>query len=908
MKTFRRSFGRTLLRTSALGVSLAIVASAAPAFARDAPQADEAVDGDEIIVTATRRSEALSDVPIAVSAVSGETLAKTGATDVRQLNQVAPSLLVSGATSEVNFTARIRGIGTVGENAGLESSVGLFIDGVYRSRTGVGLSELGEIERVEVLRGPQGTLFGRNSTAGLINIVTKGPSLSDGFSGNASATYGNYNFWRLDGAVNVPLSATAAARIDAVWQKRDGFIENATPGEPDINDRDRWLVRGQFAWEPTDDIKLRLIADYSKKAENCCGGILLNPVRNLSRGADGFPVASANTLLPLLQAFGANFQVAPANESFVRRQSTTPGVTYRTDSKDWGVSGELTWDLGGATLSSITAYRDYLNQQGQDGDFQAMDILKRFDLDRHFKLFTQEVRLQGEALDGRLDWLVGGYYANEKLFVDDDIVYGNDFERYANCLAASAISAANVNPASATCSNLPTTIFPGFQGLAAATGSARLNGTGNNGSSFDQRSNNWALFTHNTFDIVEDKLMLTVGARYTHESKTLAANANFTNTLCPAILNTPLQSLASLACVINGSAPSFARGATGTEFSEGQWTGTAVLSFKPIDDLMVYASASKGYKAGGFNLDFSALDRTCNTTFDAGCAARLARPAFTPGNGRPEATDLQFASEKVDAFEVGFKYDGDGIDVNFAAFYQRYSNYQLNTFNGVNFEVTNIQACKDSLGGTDKDGSAVTGTCAADRLKPGVTSKGFELEAFLRPARHFTVNAGLTYVDTKYASDLVGTGGRPLSPVLFQLPGNAMSNAPQYVVTAGLSWTPPVGDNGMSALFYIDSRLQSDTNTGSDLDLEKVQDSFATVNARVGLFGADRKWGIELWAQNLFNKRFFQIGADMPLQGGGTFRSTASPASTGLAGTANQLFVGFPGEPRTFGVTLRGKF
>ena len=908
MKTFRRAFGRTLLRSSALSMSLVIAASAIPALAQDAPQADDAADQNEIIVTATRRSEALSDVPIAVSAVTGETLAKTGATDVRQLNQVAPSLLVSGATSEVNFTARIRGIGTVGENAGLESSVGLFIDGVYRSRTGVGLSELGEIERVEVLRGPQGTLFGRNSTAGLINIVTKGPSLTDGLSGNASATYGNYHFGRLDGSINAPLASNAAARIDAVWQKRDGFIKNATPGEPDINDRDRWLVRGQIAWEPSEDIKLRLIADYSKKAENCCGGVLLNPVRNLSRGADGAPLASANSLLPLLQAFGANYPVPPAGESFVRSQSTTPGVTYRTDSEDWGFSGELTWKLGGATLSAITAYRDYLNQQGQDGDFQAMDILRRSDLDRHFKLFTQEVRLQGEALDGKLDWLVGGYYANEKLFVDDDIAYGKDYERYANCLAATAISAANVNPASATCSNLPTTVFPGFQGLAALTGSARLNGTGNNSASFDQRSDNWAVFTHNTFDIIEDKLMLTVGARYTHEKKTLAADARFTNTLCPAILNTPLQSLASLACVINGSAPSFARGSAGTEFSEGQWTGTTVLSFKPVDDLMLYASASKGYKAGGFNLDFSALDRTCNPTFDAACAARLARPAFTQGNGRPEATDLQFASEKVDAFELGFKYDGKGIDVNFAAFYQRYSNYQLNTYNGVNFEVTNIQACRDSLGGADVDGSALTGSCAADRLKPGVTSKGFELETFLRPARHFTVNAGLTYVETKYAKDLVGTGGRPLSPVLFQLPGNAVSNAPQYVVTAGMSWSPPIGDSGMSALFYLDTRLQGDTNTGSDLDLEKVQDAFYTINGRIGLYGPDRKWGIELWAQNLLNRKYFMIAADMPLQGGGTFRSVAAPASTGLSGTANQLFVGFPGEPRTFGVTLRGKF
>ena len=146
---------------------LAFGSLTAPAFAQDAaPQAEEAaIDPTEIIVTATRRTELLSDVPIAVSAVSGESLANTGANDVRALNQLAPSLLVSGATSEVNFSARIRGVGTVGENAGLESSVALFIDGVYRSRTGVGLSELGDIERVEVLRGPQGTLFGRNASA-----------------------------------------------------------------------------------------------------------------------------------------------------------------------------------------------------------------------------------------------------------------------------------------------------------------------------------------------------------------------------------------------------------------------------------------------------------------------------------------------------------------------------------------------------------------------------------------------------------------------------------------------------------------------------------------------------------------------------------------------------------------------
>ncbi len=913
----------------ATGLSLGCALLATPAMAQEAG-AD--TSDDTIIVTATRRSEALSDVPIAVSAVTGETLEKTGATDVRALGQVAPSLLVSGATSEVNFTARIRGIGTVGENPGLESSVGLFIDGVYRSRTGVGLSELGDIERVEVLRGPQGTLFGRNSTAGLINIVTKGPDLG-GFGAKGSVSYGNYDYWRIDGMINAPLGEKAALRVDGVWQQRDGFIKNATPGEPDINDRDRWLARGQLLLEPSETVKLRLIADYSERKENCCGGVLLNPVRNLARGADGFPVASANTLLPILQILGSNHQVPPLGTSFVRRQATTPGVTYRSDTKDWGASGEVNWDLGGASLTSITAYRDYKNAQGQDADFSALDVLRRTDLDRRFRLFTQELRLQGEAFDGRLDWLVGGYYANEKLDVDDDIVYGNNYEQFANCLLFASALPSAVLPTNPFCVNVPVVqgtigalppgatrsllealianpARPGFGSLAAALGQPTLaiNGTGNQGSRFAQRSRNYAIFTHNSFDIVPDALTLTIGARYTSERKTLDADANFNNAICPLIVNSPFQSLATLPCVINGTAPDLPRSSAGTVFKDNEWTGTAVLSWKPTPDLLVYGSASKGYKAGGFNLDFSALDRTCNVAFDTACAARLALPANSSGNGRPEASDLQFASEKVDAYELGIKYDGPGFDLNIAAFYQEYSNYQLNTFNGVNFEVTNIQACKDDLGGADSDGSAATGACAANRLKPGVRSKGIEIEAFLRPARYVSVNMGLTYVDTLYRRNLVGTGGRPLSPVLFQLPGRGVSNAPRYVATAGISWTPPIGGSGMSALVYLDTRLQSDTNTGSDLDVEKIQDGFAVFNGRLGLYGPDRRWGVELWGQNLFNKKYYQIGADMPLQGGGTFRAVAAPAASGLSGTANQLFVGFPGEPRTYGVTLRGRF
>src|SRR6476646_9647168 len=168
-------------------------------------------DNNEIVITATRRNEALSDVPMAVSAVTAQTLEYTGANDIRQLNQVAPSLLVSSTTSEGGAAvARIRGIGTVGDNPGLEGSVGIFIDGVYRSRAGVGLSELGPLDRIEVLRGPQGTLFGRNTSAGLISIITAKPRFTPEIDGQVDV--GNYSMRRFQGSVTGPLSDTIAAR------------------------------------------------------------------------------------------------------------------------------------------------------------------------------------------------------------------------------------------------------------------------------------------------------------------------------------------------------------------------------------------------------------------------------------------------------------------------------------------------------------------------------------------------------------------------------------------------------------------------------------------------------------------------------------------------------------------------
>src|SRR5438874_4513102 len=408
------------------------------------------VDTSDIVITATRRNEALSDVPMAVSAVTAQTLRNTGATDIRQLNQVAPSLLVSSTSSEAGAgVARIRGIGTVGDNPGLESSVGVFVDGVYRSRAGVGLTELGPLDRIEVLRGPQGTLFGRNTSAGLISIITAKPRFQPEVSGQVDI--GNYNLRRFEASITGPLTDTIAARLDGVYVKRDGFLKDVISGRR-INNRDRWLLRGQLLFQPSDNFSFRLIGDYSKHNEECCGAPFL-PAQDFTAAGP-----QPSTIAAIERGLGAIIEDRP----FQRLTSITPGRSYRSDVTDWGISGEGVYDFGWGELTSITAYRFNKYTRGQDADFNNLDILYRDDNGgafNRFKTFTQELRLQGKAWNDRLDWLIGGYFADEKLTLRDNLAYGADYARYSNCLVAANFAGAAPTilapGASPTCFNTP---------------------------------------------------------------------------------------------------------------------------------------------------------------------------------------------------------------------------------------------------------------------------------------------------------------------------------------------------------------------------------------------------------------------------------------------------------------------
>jgi len=800
-------------------------------------EADSTTAGD-IVVTATRRASPLSDVPIAVSAVTQAQLQNSGANDIRQLNQLAPSLLVSSTGNE--------------------------------------------------------------------------------------ATYGNYDNYRFQGGLTGPLIGDVVAfRVDGVYNKRDGFLRNITQNnnEARVNDRDRYLVRGQLLFK-TDDIALRLIGDYSRRDESCCGATYYSKFETFdptpgtnTTAANGATVntdgaiayADSNRILGVLNRLGA---VRPTTDQranpFDRRVAISPGRTYQNITKDYGGSGQLDWDLGGANLTAITAYREFKSGNAADTDYGNVDFSYRdTDSFRQFKTFTQELRLQGSLFDGKLDWLVGGFYSHEKLRLVDSTRFGPQYGAFAACRLV-----ATLNPNPAAFGALTPAIIAGLDRLSGTvTNGVRtggVNDVGDTRSNYRQTSENYAFFTHNIINVT-DQLSVTLGLRYTHENKKFTAALNNNNSVCPAqqaALSPLLASAAvpaavkpfigaivTLTCTGNSTTALNALNLRDS-FNDGEFTGTAVVAFKPTDRLMTYASFAKGYKAGGYNLDRSNL----------GTATR-GNVFSSPTNA--DAPGLRFDAEKVDAYEIGAKYNISGkFNINVAAFRQEFKDFQLNTFNGSVFVVQNIQGCDNNLNGADIDNVQFNGTCVGDANRKGVISQGVEVEATVSPIRDVTFTAGYTYADTYFRRNLVGNSqGAALDPALFLLPGNQMSNAPKNVVTNSFTWTPAIGSSGLRGLVYVDSRTTSDYNTGSDLAPEKKQDGFSVVNARIGLRGKDQLWALELWAQNVFNKDYVQVAFNSPFQGAGSIANAQR-----FGGTSNALYSAFLAEPRTYGATLRSRF
>ena len=815
-----------LFRTSAVAVVLA------GAFATAAQAQEESGrEIEEIVVTAQKREQSLQDVPIVVTTVSGELLKDAGVRDIRDLTVLTPGLTVTSTSNETVVTARVRGVGTVGDNPGLESSVGVVIDGVYRPRNGVSFGDLGQVSRIEVLKGPQGTLFGKNTSAGVINVITAGPTRD--FQAEGEATYGNYDQWGLTGSVSGPLSDVAAGHLFVGARQRDGYQKIVTgPGprtERRDNDQDFWTVRGQLLLTPIDQVDIRIIADFTKRNESCCVGTQL------------FVGQAANSRANFINA------VRPGSLDTTSTPFDRQGYANRPtdqDVEDKGVSAEINWDLGsGLKLTSITAIRNWRTETGQDSDFTAADLVYRPAGGDNFVQFgqlSQEVRLAGDAYDGRFNWLVGAFYANEDLKSRSVLNYGTDYYAY---FAGRVLSG-----------------VPALIGLTPGTIFQAGNGSDDR---YTQSSETVALFTNNSFAIT-DQLELTVGLRFTRDEKKLFSRYTTTGASCDQA-EAAFGSLAGL--VGQATATTIVGGlclnAQNNDFdelgtyrqkrTEEEFSGTAKLAYRWNRDLMTYASYSRGYKAGGFNLDREQQILVTATG-----------PNFTAD------PDTSFRGEFVDSYELGAKtsWFNRTLMLNVAAFYQKFTDFQLNTFVGTAFVVETL---------------------------PEVVSKGVDLDfIYLPPIDGLTLQGGVTYAETEIqpftAADL-------LNPTRFnslrRLPGAQLSFAPLW--SASLAGSYERLGTGLKFKATLSGKHTSRYNTGSDLHPSKVQDEMVLVNGRVGIGADDDRWTVEFWSNNLFDKDYVQVGFNGPFQVDENNDSIS-------------VYDAFLGAPRTYGVTLRLKY
>ena len=788
---------------------LGVVLAVAGATTNMTAIAQEAVM-EEIIVTAQKREQSVQDVPIAISAFDQEFLDDAGVDDVLELQFFVPGLTVYNNQSVTQTNINVRGVGTAGNSISLESSVGLYVDGVYRSRQTSAIGDLVDVERVEVLKGPQGTLFGKNTASGAIQYLTRKPDLNE-VGGFYEIQAGNEGYTNLKAAVNVPLvDGKLAFRLSGGMANRDGYVENLTTGT-DLNDRDRHTIRAQVLFDNGEDLSARFIGDYTKIDEKCCSA---------SNVLDG-PGDTTALFLAATQAAGgtvpngqgrgyASFarpldQVAMMTPDFTGTVSVLASqfhddmVAYNIDPfavvEESGFSAEVKYDITpDMTFTSITAWRDYDSVSRVDADFGALDILSASGGKTEQETITQEFRLDG--IMGEVTWVAGLYYFDQELKNDVILRLGPE----ANLVLTGARGTTTLqavqatNPAVANCTVLAAL------GVSAevCNGHAFPAGEGSDNISV-QNQTSWAIFGQMDYQITED-LLLTAGLRYLDEEKDM--NVMFTET----ISNTPVWNVFT---PLAFDVPDV----DGEKFTDDAITGTLKLSYFLNNDLMAYISYGQGYKSGGTNVD-----------------------RISPATGAP----LVFKPETSTSIEIGMKSEfmDNRLRLNMALHQTDFDDFQANTFVGTGFVLQNAGE---------------------------IETTGFEVDALAVLSDNFSLSAGAAWVDAEYSSFVAGACIRtpfssspdrsdPMFPITCDASGNTVGSTPEWTIYSSLIGEFEVG----SGMLYtrLDISSQDDVIVGNDNDPNKVGDSRTLANFRIGYRFADGNYDVSLWAKNLLDEDY----------------------------------------------------
>jgi iron complex outermembrane recepter protein len=833
MSNFRGS-SRLSFR-AALGMTVAMSAFAVPGFAQEA--AEETVEDvktlETITITATKREQTLQDVPVAVSVVDDTVIEQAAIVDLNDLQSVIPSLKVGQLQSSANTNFVIRGFGNGANNVGIEPSVGVFIDGVYRSRSAAQISDLPNIQRVEVLRGPQSTLFGKNASAGVISVVTKKPG--DEFGGDVEATLTNFNGYRLGGYVNGPITDTIGFSLGGNYNVRDAYVEDVGPG-PDQNERNRYGIRGELTFDPNDNTSLRLIGDFDKIDEICCAAanVVNGPTGAIVRGiaaGSGIPIGLV------------------AEDPFAYQVSYNFGS--QNDIENAGISLQGDFDFGGAVLTSISAFRKTETLTNQDSDFTAANIIRANIGTSEIETLTQELRLTSTG-DGAIDWLIGGFYFDESVASTTDFQYGDGFRPYIDALTGGGGGLRLIE-----------------NGIGGPAAVGRLFGQAGQGpkENFGQDNQAYSIFGNIDWHLT-DRFTATLGLNYTSDEKAAFGNAVNTDTFSaldlvgfgvvglriPATLAAnpsvnPLLALRPLQFL-----PPFLNFPNSVEdgkSSDNDVTYTVRAAYEATDNLNLYASYATGFKATSWNL--SRDSRPSSLDFIPGSPASSPAPApsaiRTAGLAVPNLTaGTRFAGpEESKVIELGAKFSSGDFAANLTLFDQVISGFQSNVFTGTGFALAN--AGKQS-------------------------TRGFEVDANWNVTDNLLLTVAGTFQDPKYDSFPNSASG--------DLSGTAPSGISETSTSVAGTYTFDVGTN--EVFLRADWQYDSPTNYFDDVANQRLigeQREVSTVNAAGG-FTTEGGLGVSVFGRNIFDDEYITTAFPSVAQAGSLSGYPNAPATYGV--------------------------
>lgn len=736
---------QALLKCSAIAAALCGSASiSCPAvLAQEISAVEEAPVLEDIVVTARKREENLQDTPVSVAAFSGEALAERQVANVADVGNFTPNLIIDSASalggSSSTISAFIRGVGQSDFNLTIDPGVGLYLDGVYISRSVGSLLDTVDLARVEVLRGPQGTLFGKNTIGGAIVLTSEQPA--DEFAGQLEAVTGSYSRIDVKGMLNVPLGERLAMRITGSTQNRSGYYRRLQDGDR-MGNKSSLSGRFQLAWEATDALTLSLSVDGTRVREEGkpLTLIAVNPVADFAgfwnfaiNGATCFTAPSGLPVPNLPACYNNQWITAD------RRATNTTGANF-SDLDLWGGSLTVDWELGVVNVKSITAYRDLESAFFQDYDGSPLPIGETGN-DYSQSQFSQEFQLSGTGFNDRLKWLLGLYYLKEN---------GTDINSLTFSVA-DFISGGKVS------------------------------------------NDSYAAFTQLGFEVT-DRLNLTIGARYTRETKRFLPDQFIvTDRTGGSIL-----ALSQLFIPTGNPSGNLILPRTQASTKDKEFTPAISLDYQASDDVLLYASYSKGFKSGG----------------------------FTQRVFPPEAVVPDFGPERVSAYEVGVKSElfERRLRLNFAAFQSDYSGLQIIVNEGVAPKVRNAGKAR---------------------------IRGFELEAEAVVSNALRFSGGVGYTHADYLR---------VNPAAVGITAaNKFGNVPAWTATAGISSELlRLGEGQVSTRVdwsYRSAHFKDAVNTP-----EIRQPAYSLFNASLSYQSDDKGWGLTAGVTNLFDKDYLVSG------------------------------------------------